>query len=45
MDSREGGPEEPVSESDDETGERGGTARGEEESMGTDRGGSIEGGI
>ena len=49
MDSREGGPEESVSESEDETedgtGRRGGTIDGEEGSMGMDREGSIDGGI
>ena len=41
----EGGPDKTVSESEDETGRRGGTVGGEEEFMGIDRGGSIEGWI
>ena len=44
MDSREGDPEEPVSESEDGTGGRGRTIGGEG-SMGMGRGGSIDGGI
>ena len=49
MDLSEGGPEKPVSQSEDEsedrTGRRGGAIGGEEGAMGMGRGGSIYGGI
>ena len=41
----EGGPKEPVSKSEDETGKRGEMIGGEEESVGMGEGGSIGGGI